>query len=111
MKAVICGAVLTMAISLPTVAQEELKGCDAKAFALEQQIEYATVQGNQKRIDGLKRALAAIEDECSEEEFTRKTASRSRTKSAKSKSSRARIGRGTNVGFERQNREKAPKVR
>lgn len=49
MKAVICGAVLTMAISLPTVAQEELKGCDAKAFALEQQIEYATVQGNQKR--------------------------------------------------------------
>ncbi len=33
MKAVICGAVLTMAISLPTVAQEELKGCDAKAFA------------------------------------------------------------------------------
>ncbi|HAS6430038.1 TPA: DUF1090 family protein [Vibrio parahaemolyticus] len=49
MKAVICGAALTMAISLPTVAQEELKGCDAKAFALEQQIEYATVQGNKKR--------------------------------------------------------------
>ncbi|MDW3189252.1 DUF1090 family protein, partial [Vibrio sp. Vb0932] len=72
MKAVICGAALTMAISLPTVAQEELKGCDAKAFALEQQIEYATVQGNQKRIDGLKRALAAIEDECSEEDLREK---------------------------------------
>ncbi len=72
MKAVICGAALTMAISLPTVAQEELKGGDAKAFALEQQIEYATVQGNQKRIDGLKRALAAIEDECSEEDLREK---------------------------------------
>ncbi|MGS9973789.1 DUF1090 domain-containing protein [Vibrio parahaemolyticus] len=35
-------------------------------------MEYATVQGNQKRIVGLKRALAAIEDECSEEDLREK---------------------------------------
>ncbi len=34
MKAVICGAALTMAISLPTVAQEELKGVMPKRLLL-----------------------------------------------------------------------------
>ncbi|ENV0923373.1 DUF1090 domain-containing protein [Vibrio parahaemolyticus] len=98
MKAVIFGAVLTMAISLPTVAQEELKGCDAKAFALEQQIEYATVQGNQKRIDGLKRALAAIEDECSEEDLREKLQAEIEQKAQKVKASELELAEAQTSG-------------
>ncbi|PFG45550.1 uncharacterized protein DUF1090 [Vibrio sp. ES.051] len=66
-KAVMCGTVLMMGFSLPTFAKDEVKGCEAKELAVEQQIEYAKAQGNEYRIKGLERALAGIQNECSEE--------------------------------------------
>ena len=68
MRAVISGTVLTVGCSFSAYSQDELKGCDAKEFAVEQQLEYAKVQGKEKHIEGLERALATIQSECTREE-------------------------------------------
>jgi uncharacterized protein HemX len=68
MRAVISGTVLTVGCAFSVFSQEELKGCDAKEFAVEQQLEYAKVQGKEKHIEGLERALASIQSECTKEE-------------------------------------------
>lgn len=68
MRAVISGTVLTVGCSFSAFSQDELKGCDAKEFAVEQQLEYAKVQGKEKHIEGLERALASIQSECIREE-------------------------------------------
>ena len=68
MRAVISGTVLTLGCSFSAFSQEELKGCDAKEFAVEQQLEYAKVQGKKQHIEGLERALASVQRECVREE-------------------------------------------
>ncbi|MDF5507085.1 DUF1090 family protein, partial [Vibrio parahaemolyticus] len=68
-KAVMCSAALTIGFSLSVFAQDEVKGCDAKELAVEQQLEYAKAQGNEHRIKGLEQALSAIQNECSEGEL------------------------------------------
>ena len=68
-KAVMCSAALTIGFSLSVFAQDEVKGCDAKELAVEQQLEYAKAQGNEHRIKGLEQALTAIQNECSEGEL------------------------------------------
>jgi len=71
-KAVMCGTALTIGFSLSVFSQDEVKGCNAKKLAVEQQLEYAKAQGNEHRIKGLKQALSAIQEECSEGEFRQK---------------------------------------
>ncbi len=68
-KAVMCSAALTIGFSLSVFSQDEVKGCDAKELAVEQQLEYAKAQGNEHRIKGLEQALTAIQNECSEGEL------------------------------------------
>ncbi len=68
MKAVISGTVLTVGCSFSVFSQEELKGCDAKEFAVIQQLEYAKVRGNEQHIEGLERTLASVQSECVREE-------------------------------------------
>lgn len=68
MRAVISGTVLTVGCSFAAFSQQELTGCDAKAFAVEQQLEYAKVQGKEQHIEGLERALASVQSECVREE-------------------------------------------
>jgi len=68
-KAVMCSAALTIGFSLSVFDQDEVKGCDAKELAVEQQLEYAKAQGNEHRIKGLEQALTAIQNECSEGEL------------------------------------------
>lgn len=72
MRAVISGTVLTVGCSFSAFSQEELKGCDAKEFAVEQQLEYAKVQGKEQHIEGLERALASVQSECIREEQRQK---------------------------------------
>lgn len=72
MRAVISGTVLTVGCSFSAFSQEELKGCDAKEFAVEQQLEYAKVQGKEHHIEGLERALASVQSECIREEQRQK---------------------------------------
>ncbi|MBR9875189.1 DUF1090 domain-containing protein [Vibrio sp. J1-1] len=73
MRAVISGTVLTLGCSFSAFSQEELKGCDAKEFAVEQQLEYAKVQGKKQHIEGLERALASVQSECLREESRQKS--------------------------------------
>ncbi|MDR1750054.1 DUF1090 domain-containing protein [Enterobacter cloacae subsp. cloacae] len=60
---------LAMLLTLPLSAYAEstLSGCAAKQNNIEQQIRYAETQGNDYRVEGLKKAHAEVIATCSDE--------------------------------------------
>lgn len=57
--------------TFPSLAQEPLKGCDAKAYEIQQQIEYAKSNDNTHRVTGLEKALKEVRDHCTDEGLMR----------------------------------------
>ena len=55
---------LLAGMALPSVASADEALCQHKATEIKQQLEHARAQNNQHRIEGLERALKAIEDDC-----------------------------------------------
>lgn len=60
-------AALLVGLSLPTMASAAEALCESKATDIRQELEHAQSQGNQQRVDGLQRALDAIESDCTNE--------------------------------------------
>lgn len=58
---------LLAGLSLPSVASAAEALCESKAADVRQELEHAQSQGNQQRVDGLQRALDAIESDCTNE--------------------------------------------
>lgn len=59
--------ILGVSALLPSVASADGALCQHKATEIRQQLEHAREQGNQHRIEGLQRALEAIENDCTNE--------------------------------------------
>lgn len=55
---------LLAGLSLPSMASAAEALCESKASDVRQQLEHAKSQGNQQRVDGLQRALEAIDSDC-----------------------------------------------
>ncbi len=51
--------------------QHELTGCAAKKHEIQQQIDYAKTDGNERRVRGLEKALAEVNDNCTDESLLR----------------------------------------
>ncbi|WP_322014244.1 DUF1090 domain-containing protein [Paraburkholderia sp. J12] len=59
-------AILVCATIYPMVCDAQANSCDAKRQSIEQEIAYAKVHGNAKRVDGLETALAQMNANCSD---------------------------------------------
>lgn len=58
---------LLAGLALPSMASAAEALCESKATDIRQQLEHAQSQGNQQRVEGLQRALDAIESNCTNE--------------------------------------------
>lgn len=58
---------LLAGLALPSMASAAEALCESKASDIRQQLEHAQSQGNQQRVEGLQRALDAIENNCTNE--------------------------------------------
>ncbi|CAI0700213.1 Protein of uncharacterised function (DUF1090) [Serratia entomophila] len=52
--------------ALPALSFAAEGGCATKAQNIQQQIDYATQHGNTHRVDGLKKALSEVQNNCTE---------------------------------------------
>ncbi|WP_046219998.1 DUF1090 domain-containing protein [Photobacterium halotolerans] len=71
LKKIIGFSFLATIATFPSLAQESLRGCDAKAYEIQQQIEYAKNNDNTHRVAGLEKALQAVRDHCTDEGLMR----------------------------------------
>lgn len=57
---------LVALMAYPMVCAAQDGGCDAKRASIEKEITYAQAQGNTKRVEGLKTALANMTENCTD---------------------------------------------
>lgn len=59
-------AFLLAVVAYPVVGSAQTGGCDSKRSSIEKEITYAQAQGNTKRVEGLKTALAHMNASCTD---------------------------------------------
>lgn len=63
---------LLVVAAVPMICSAQEGGCDAKRSSIEKEIANAQAQGNAKRVEGLKTALAEMNDNCTDEALRNK---------------------------------------
>lgn len=66
MKPMITMLMLTAMVFPALAAAQASGGCDAKKVTIQQEIDYAQAHGNRSRVDGLQKALAGVNDHCTD---------------------------------------------
>lgn len=65
-KKIIAVLLLSSAPAFPALAQADLKGCEAKKYHIQQEIDYAKTHGNTHRVAGLEKAYAEVLANCTD---------------------------------------------